>query len=153
MRDRRFIVLHRGGELSPTDHRLLALWAADCAETILFLYKDHHDDCRPQHALDVIRAWARGEVKTGVAMKASVAAHAAARLATDRAAVAAARAAAQAVATAHFADHCIGAVYYAMKARAASGDDAETEKLRRLLQLPTHLRELVQQGMAARMMK
>jgi hypothetical protein len=91
-------------------------------------------------------------VKTGVAMKASVAAHAAARLATDRAAVAAARAA-QAVATAHFADHCIGAVYYAMKARAASGDDAETEKLRRLLQLPTHLRELVQQGMAARMMK
>ena len=152
MRNSRFIAVHRGGELTREDHRLLASWSADCAEAVLFLFTNQHDDDRPQHALDVIRAWVRGEVKTGVAMKASVAAHAAARLATNPAAIAAARAAAQAVATAHFADHCMGALFYVLKAYAASGDDAEKKKILLLLSLPDHLRSLVEHGLAARLM-
>ena len=91
MRDRRFIAVHRGGPLDRDSHISLALWAADCAEGVLHLFSQHSEDERPAHALETARAWAHGEVKTGVAMKASLASHAAARNATDKAAVAAAR--------------------------------------------------------------
>lgn len=101
-------------------HVLLARWAADCAERVLHSFTRHSNDRRPQAALDVARQWANGEVKTGVAMKASLAAHAAARSVSDKAAIAAARAAGQAVATAHFADHSMGALLYALKAREAA---------------------------------
>src|SRR3954465_1696812 len=92
MRDRRFVAAHRGGPLDRDSHIFLARWAADCAERVLHLFTRFSEDTRPQRAIESVRAWARGEVKTGDAMKASVAAHAAARQATDNAAIAAARA-------------------------------------------------------------
>src|SRR4051812_38586887 len=93
-RDRRFVAQHRGGELSSARHRLLAGWAADCAERVLPLYVRHRpDDSRPALAIEGARAWARGELTVGAAMRAAVEAHAAAREATDEAARAAARAA------------------------------------------------------------
>src|SRR5687767_91463 len=116
MRDRRFIAVHRGGLLQRTDHAFLARWAADCAERVLQLFTVHCDDARPQRALETGRAWADGEVRTGAAMKSAVAAHAAARQTAHKAAVAAARAAGHAAATAHAADHCMGALLYALKA-------------------------------------
>src|SRR5690349_8578714 len=121
MRDRRFVAEHRGGPLSHESHILLARWAVDCAEEALPLFQECSNDPRPAQALEIARAWARGEVKTGAAMKASVAAHAAAREVRDPAANAAARATAQAVATAHFADHCMGALLYLLKAVECEG--------------------------------
>jgi hypothetical protein len=115
MRDRCFVAAHRGGPLDPESHRFLARWAADCAEGVLPLFSRHSRDTRPQQALEVARAWATGEVKTGVAMKVAIAAHAAAREVTEKAAIAAARAAGHAVATAHFADHSMGALLYALR--------------------------------------
>jgi hypothetical protein len=38
-RDPRFITIRRGGTLTDSDHRLLALWAAACAEHILHLFE------------------------------------------------------------------------------------------------------------------
>ena len=38
-RDPRFITIRRGGTLETSDHRLLALWAADCAEHVLPLFE------------------------------------------------------------------------------------------------------------------
>ena len=69
-------------------------------------------------------------------MKSSVAAHAAARQVSDPAAIAAARAAGHAVATAHFADHCMGALLYAMKAMEAAGVPSVPEMELRLEELP-----------------
>src|SRR5512135_2106016 len=91
MRDRRFVAEHRGGPLAHDSHVLLARWAADCAERVLHLFARCSDDLRPRQALDIARAWAGGEVKTGKAMKASLAAHAAARQVNEKAAIAAAR--------------------------------------------------------------
>ncbi|MGC3971424.1 MAG: hypothetical protein QM775_30015 [Pirellulales bacterium] len=142
--------MHRGGTLERTDHRLLARWAADCAERVLHLFTPHSEDAGPQRALEIGRAWADGQVKTGAAMQASLAAHAAARAATDKAAVAAARSAGQAVATAHAADHSMGALLYALKALEASGDAAEPELALQLQKLPAHLREMVSTGVRAR---
>lgn len=152
-RDRRFVAVHRGGPLDRQSHAALALWAADCAARVLPLFARHSKDRRPAKALEALRAWAAGEVKTGVAMNASLAAHAAARKATNPAAIAAARAAGQAAGTAHCADHCMGALLYALKALAADGRNVGGEFRRRIGKLPSHLREQVEQGTLARLRK
>ena len=153
MRDRRFVASHRGGPLDKDSHVFLARWAADCADGVLHLFFRSSDDDRPAKAIEIARAWANGEVKTGIAMKASVASHAAARESTDEAAIAAARAAGQAVATAHFADHSMGALLYALKALEAAGYESDSELQTRLGKLPDHLREPVESGVSVRLTK
>lgn len=135
------------------DHAFLARWAADCAERVLPLLTRHSDDVRPGRALEIGRAWANNECPTGAAMKASVAAHAAAREVREKAAVAAARAAGHAVATAHFADHCMGALLYSLKAIEASGSCIEPEMDLQLAKLPDHLRAMVGDGVMRRLAK
>ena len=151
MRDPRFIAVHRGGPLVRADHVFLARWAADCAERVLPFFARHSEDIRPQQALETARAWANGEVKTGVAMKASVAAHSAARQVKDVAAIAAARAAGHAVATAHAADHSMGALLYALKATEASDAPSEAELEFQLAKLPKHLRSPIESGIFQRL--
>ena len=150
-RDRRFVAAHRGGPLDGTQHRLLATWAADCADRVLHLFAASvPGDERPQHAVGAARAWSRGEITVGEARAASVAAHAAARAAPTDAAIAAARAAGHAVATAHMADHSLGAMVYAVRAvkHASPPEDAETAGQRehqwQLAHLPEPVRELVE---------
>ena len=153
MRDRRFVAAHRGGPLDRDSHIFLARWAADCADGVLHLFTRSSNDNRPTRALEIARAWANGDVKTGAAMKASVASHAAAREATDKAAIAAARAAGQAVATAHFADHSMGALLYALKALEAAGCESDSELKSQLEKLPDYLRELIASGVIVRLTK
>lgn len=63
-RDPRFITIRRGGTLTDSDHHLLALWAAACAEHVLPLFESvRPDDPRPRQAIDAARAWTRGELK------------------------------------------------------------------------------------------
>src|SRR5215212_11021214 len=62
-RDPRFITMRRGGTLTDSDHQLLALWAASCAEHVLHLFESaKSSDLRPRHAIEQARAWARGEI-------------------------------------------------------------------------------------------
>jgi hypothetical protein len=153
MRDRRFVTVHRGGPLDVAKHRLLAAWAADCAERVLSLFKECSSDDRPKRAVDIARAWARGEVSVGDAQKAAVGAHAAARAVTSKSASAAARAAGHAVATAHMADHCLGAAVYALKAVAATGTSTDGERAWQLERLPDGVRELVVSALGAPRMR
>ena len=128
--------------LDQQDHRLLGLWAADCAEHVLpYFEAKHPQDDRPRKAIEAARAWVRGEIRCGEARAAAVAAHAAARDAVDPAASAAARAAGHAAATAHVAPHARGAASYAVKAAAASGADRESDW--QYQRLPEHLRPAV----------
>ncbi|MEY3480761.1 MAG: hypothetical protein RIQ71_1536 [Verrucomicrobiota bacterium] len=152
-RDRRFVAVHRGGPLDRDNHALLARWAADCAERVLPFFEQRSKDKRPALAIGILRSWAAGEVKTGAAMKASLAAHAAAREADEPRAIAAARAAGQAAGTAHCADHCMGALLYALKATAADGGKTGREIRRRIGKLPPQLREQVADGIISRMEK
>lgn len=111
--------------LSEDDRRVLAVWAADCAERTLSLFEAKAPgDGRPREAIDGVRAFARGEMRIGPVRALSARAHAAAREVGDPAAVAAARAAGHAAGTAHMAAHARGAAAYAAKAAglAAPGD-------------------------------
>ena len=123
------------------DHRLLALWAADCAEHVLPHFEDKYpQDDRPRKAIEAARAWTRGEIRVSGARTAALAAHAAARDADDAAARAAARAAGHAAATAHVAGHSRAAASYAVKAAAASAGTRESDWQHR--RLPEHLRKM-----------
>jgi hypothetical protein len=56
-RDPRFITVRRGGTLADSDHQLLALWAAVCAEHVLHLFEAvQPSDPRPRQATEQIRA-------------------------------------------------------------------------------------------------
>jgi hypothetical protein len=134
--------------LGEQDHRLLVLWAADCAEHVLPYFEEKYPkDDRPRKAIEAARAWTRGEIRVGQARAAALATHAAARDAGDDAARAAARAAGHAAATAHVAGHARGAASYAVKAvKTTTGSDATTESDWQYERLAEHLRPVVFPG-------
>src|SRR5438045_5409312 len=79
-RDPRFITIRRGGSLTDSDHHLLALWAASCAEHVLDLFESARPrDPRPRQAIAQARAWVRGQVTMSQARMAAGYANAAAR--------------------------------------------------------------------------
>ena len=117
---------------SKQDQRLMATWAADCAERVLpFFERAYPKDDRPRKAIEACRTWVRtGVFEMAVIRGASLAAHAAAREAKENdAACFAARAAGQAVATAHVPQHAFGGAYYALKAIAADDPDNAEVKI------------------------
>jgi hypothetical protein len=85
--------------LREDDRRVLAVWAADCAERTLPLFEGRApNDKRPREAIDGVRTFARGEMRIGPVRALAVRAHEAAREVDDPAAVATARAAGLAMA-------------------------------------------------------
>ncbi len=145
LRDPRFITIRRGGTLTDSDHRLLALWAAECAEHVLPLFESVQPlDPRPRQAIEHIRAWTRGEIKMMESRAAGGRAMSAARP-LNGAARHAAYAAGQAGVVAHVAAHELGAAAYAIKAvRAAHGEGAgRLECHWQREQLPDAIHELV----------
>jgi hypothetical protein len=149
-RDPRFITIRRGGTLTDDDHRLLALWAATCAEHVLHLFEAVRPaDARPRQAVEQIRAWVRDEIRMSDSRAAGGHAMAAARVLRG-AARHAAFAAGQAAVVAHVAAHELGAAAYAIKAaRAAAPTAAESDRAGQVEcrwqrdQLPDPIRDLV----------
>src|SRR3989454_11171029 len=132
IRDPRFVTVRRGGSLQDDDHHLLAMWAADCAQHVLHHFEQARpEDDRPRRAIDLGRAWARGEITWGEARMAAGHANAAARDLRG-AARHAAYAAGQAAAVAHVAAHDLGAAAYAIKAARAAAPEGKRELAGRL---------------------
>lgn len=154
--DPRLVTVRRGGSLTDEHHRLLALWAASCAEHVLPLFEQvAPDDDRPRAAIDAARAWTRGEL---VMMRTrALGGHAMAAARPLRGAPRfAAYAAGQAAAVAHVPEHDLGAAAYAIKAvRAAALPAQAVEAGRRECrwqrdQLPDAVRALVLEDQARR---
>jgi hypothetical protein len=149
VRDPRFVTIRRGGTLTDSDHHLLALWAASCAEHVLgFFESAQPEDPRPRQAIEHARAWAGGEVNMTEARAAGGRAMGAARHLYG-AARHAAYAAGQAGAVAHVAAHELGAAAYAINAARAAAPEGEAQSAGRgecrwqRHQLPDAIRELV----------
>src|ERR1700716_1742769 len=145
VRDPRFVTIRRGGTLTDSDHHLLALWAASCAEHVLDRFQSARpEDPRPRQAIEHARAWVRGEITMSQARKAG--GHA---MAAGRDLGGGARAAGQAAVVAHVAAHELGAAAYAIKAARAAAPEGEGESAGRLEcqwqrdQLPGAIREVV----------
>ena len=154
VRDPRLITVRRGGTLTDDDHRLLTLWAVECAEHVLHLFEgEHPGDTRPREAVDAARAWVGGSVamrearaRGGHAMGAARPLRGAARHA--------AYAAGQAACVPHVPEHDLGAAAYAIKAvRAADPAGSTAGRLERdwqREQLPERIRALVLEDQAER---
>jgi hypothetical protein len=148
-RDPRLVTVRRGGSLTDADHRLLALWAAACAEHVLHLFESvRSSDPRPRHAIEQVRAWTRGEIRMSDSRAAGGHAMGAARELSG-AARHAAYSAGQAAVVAHVAAHELGAAAYAIKAARAGAAPEYRERAGRIEcrwqreQLPDAIRELV----------
>ncbi len=118
---------HTDHQVFKPDQKVLALWAADCAEHVLPYFEDKYpEDKRPRKAIDACRKWAAtGVFNMAGIRKASLDAHAAARGKMEYDAVAAAHAAGQAVATAHVPTHAFGSAVYGIRSAAAHSGNAD----------------------------
>ena len=149
VRDPRFVTIRRGGTLTDSDHHLLALWAALCAERVLDLFESERpEDMRPRQAVEAARAWTRHEMTMMQAR--SVGGHAMGAARDLRGAARhAAYAAGQAAVVSHVAAHELGAAAYAIKAARAAAPDGGGDDAARLEcqwqreQLPAAIRDLV----------
>jgi hypothetical protein len=103
--------------LSQTDRRIVAAWAADCAERVLAIFEAEapHDRC-PRDAIARTRAFARGELGFAEEIRQRFVGGGATRGVSTPAAAAAARAAGQAATVPHMGAHALGAAAYAVKA-------------------------------------
>lgn len=97
-------------------HRVLVLWAIDCADSILELFEERYpQDTRPREAVVASRLWAEGKIKMTIAKKAALTAHKAANeVSDDIVACSAARAMGHVVGTVHVETHAIGLVMYGL---------------------------------------
>ena len=110
--------------LSEADRRIVAAWAADCAERVLGLFEtEAAGDSRPRDAIARARAFARGELDVVEQIRRRFVGNAAAQEVRTPAAVAAARAAGQAAAIPHMGAHALGAAAYAAKAAGLAAAD------------------------------
>ena len=152
IRDKRFILIRHGGTLTDETHRMLALWAADCAEHVLPIFEAvRPNDDRPRLAIEATRLWANGEIKVTPSKEAAGASQNAARelMGISEAARMAALSAGQAAVVAHVAAHELGAAAYAIRAAMESVPKPEREAARiaesdwQRSRLPNEVRELV----------
>ena len=110
--------------LSEADRRLVAAWAADCAERVLPLFeREAPDDGRPRDGIARARAFARGELDAAGEIRRRFTAGRAAQSVTSPAARAAAWSAGQASGVAHMGAHALGAAAYAVKAVTLAAPD------------------------------
>jgi hypothetical protein len=143
--DPRLVTSRRGGSLTDEDHRLLAAWAALCAEHVLTFFETAQpQDTRPRLAIEAARAWVHSDLSMMSSRAAGGHAMGAARQLTGAPRFAA-YSAGQAACVAHVAAHDLGAACYAIKTtRTALGDEAgRLEREWQRQQLPATVRALV----------
>jgi Imm-5 like putative immunity protein len=136
--------------LSEGDRRVVAAWAADCAERVLELFEaEAPEDSRPRDAIARTRAFARGELGVAEEIRRRFVAGGAARDVNSPAAAAAARAAGQAAAIPHMGAHALGTAAYAAKATGLAAPDrpeAVSEEVRwQLDHMPPPVRAALRQ--------
>jgi len=104
-------------------HRTIVMWAFECAQIPLELFEEKYPaESRPGIALEICKAWAKGEVKMPVAKKAILDAHATAKDINDDVYIALCHAIGHAGATVHVETHALGLVFYELTAIVLAND-------------------------------
>ncbi len=116
--------------LCEAERRVVAAWAADCAERVLPLFEaEAPGDGRARDLIARTRAFARGELKTGEEIRRRFSGGVPADAVQSPAAYAAARAAGQSVAVCHMGAHALAAAAYAATA-VGLADPARSQAVR-----------------------
>ncbi|MEH3039821.1 MAG: hypothetical protein PGN21_07140 [Sphingomonas paucimobilis] len=111
--------------LREADRRLVAAWAADCAERVVDVFEaERPGDDRPRAAIARARAFANGTLPTDIGIRDRFGGGSSTADARSPAAIAACRAAGQASAVCHMGAHALGAAGYAADARRLAAPDA-----------------------------
>ncbi|QCR18472.1 putative immunity protein [Agrococcus sp. SGAir0287] len=128
--------------LDVADRRVLAAWAADCAERVLpILEAEAPDEERARDGIARARDFARGERDAAAEIRRRFEAGRAAASASTRAGAAAARAAGQASGVAHMGAHALGAAAYAaVAAELASPGAGDRERAWQLAHMDDDVR-------------
>ena len=109
--------------LTEADRRIVAAWAADCAERVLGLFEaEAPEDSGPRNAIARTRAFSHGDLGVAEGIRRRFVVGGTVRDVSVRA-TAAARAAGQAAAIAHMGAHALGAAAYAAKAAGLAAPD------------------------------
>lgn len=138
--------------LSVEERRVVAAWAADCAEHAIAIYENVvPGDTRVRAAIEQARSFSAGHFAVGDAMRRRGGdAGAAAREAPTPAARAAAYAAEQAAAVAHMGAHALGAAGYAAKTWAlVTACDSEAAALSEAHRQVAEMTEAVAQALSS----
>src|SRR5215469_2728852 len=142
MRDKNWILEHRGGNLKIEHQKQLMKWAIDCVEHLLPLLNNNINE-KIMDAINVGNNWIIGKAKTGDAINCSREIIKYVRTLDNKLEIAITRAAGHAVATAHMADHSMGVVYYGLKAIKISGGIIEHEINWQIEHIPNEIKKLV----------
>lgn len=116
--------------LSEGDRRLVALWAADCAQRVLPLFEaDSPADDRVRDGIERARRFGHGELDVASEIRRRFVAGRAAQTANAPEAIAAARSAGQASGVCHMGAHALGAAAYAAQAASLVATDPEAARV------------------------
>ena len=146
MRDKKWVLEHRGGALKKEQQKQLVKWAIDCVNHILPLL-DNNVNEKIINAINTGNNWIIGNAKTGDAIKSAREILKYVKTLDNELEIAITRAAGHAVATAHMADHSMGPVYYGIKAIKIIGGSIEKEVKWQIKNIPDGLEELVLEGL------
>jgi hypothetical protein len=146
MRDKNWVLEHRGGSLKIDQQKQLMKWSIECVNHLLPLLNNNINE-KITNAITVGNNWITGKATTGDAIKSAREILKYVRTLDNELEIAITRAAGQAVATAHMADHSMGPVYYGIKAIKINGGSIDSEIKWQIGQLPNNIRELVVNGL------
>ena len=146
MRDKRWVLEHRGGALKKEQQKQLVKWAIDCVNHLLPLLNNNINE-KIINAINTGNDWIIGNAKTGDAIKSAREILKYVRTLDNELEIAITRAAGHAVATAHMADHAMGTVKYSLDAIKIIGGSIDEEVKWQIKNLPDELKGLVLEGL------
>jgi len=146
MRDKKWVLEHRGGTLKKEQQKQLVKWAIDCVNHLLPLL-DNNINEKIINAINTGNNWIIENAKTGDAIKAAREILKYVRTLDNELEIAITRAAGHAVATAHMADHSMGTVKYGLDAIKIVGGSIDDEVKWQIKSIPNELEELVLEGL------
>ena len=146
MRDKKWVLEHRGGTLKIEQQKLLMKWSIDCLEHLLPLLNNNINE-NINNAINIGKNWINGEASTGNAINISREIIKYIKTLNNELEILMTRAAGHAFATAHMVDHSMGPIYYWLKAIKFVGGTIDSELKWQIDQIPEEIKELVINGL------
>jgi hypothetical protein len=146
MRDKKWILEHRGGCLNKDQQKQLMKWAINCVNHLLPLLNNNINK-EITDAINIGNEWINEKAKTIEAINKSREINKYVKTLNNELEIAITRAAGHAVASAHMADHSLGTVYYGLKAVKITGGSVESEINWQINYIPNDLKKLVLEGL------